>query len=263
MSAVTTGSAAAPLLSIRGVQKNYGAVQALRGVDLDVGKGEICGVIGPNGSGKSTLFDCCTGLQRPSAGSVHLDGVDITGWPMNRVAREGGFVRSFQKTVVFETLTPQENLVAAGQMFEFPGLLSTFSFGPAARRRTGGLRKRANELIDMVGLDRVRDQPAGGLSFGQQKLLQFASSLMPNPRLILLDEPLAGINPVLITKIVEAIRRANLELGITFLVIEHNIDVIMDLCRRIVVLAEGAILEEGPPEKIVHSSKVVEAYLGG
>jgi branched-chain amino acid transport system ATP-binding protein len=256
-------STAAPLLSIRGIEKVYGAVRALRGIELDVHKGELCGVIGPNGSGKSTLFDCCTGLQRPTAGSVHLDGVDITGWTMNRVAREGGFVRSFQKTVIFETMTPVENLITAGQMFAFPGLLSTFSIGPAARRRTAELRVRANELIDMVGLDRVRDQPAGSLSFGQQKLLQFASSLMPSPRLILLDEPLAGINPVLITKIVDSIRKANAELGITFLVIEHNIDVIMDLCRRIVVLAEGAILEEGAPDKIVRSQKVVEAYLGG
>jgi ABC-type branched-subunit amino acid transport system ATPase component len=258
MSADTT-----PLLAVRGLRKHYGAVQALRGIDLDVHKGELCGVIGPNGSGKSTLFDCCTGLQQPTAGTVHLEGADIAGWAMNRVAREGGFVRSFQKTVVFETMTPEENLITAGQMFSFPGLLSTFSIGPAARRRTATLRARANELIDMVGLDRVRDQPAGSLSFGQQKLLQFASSLMPSPRLILLDEPLAGINPVLITKIVDSIRKANAELGITFLVIEHNIDVIMDLCRRIVVLAEGAILDDGAPEKIVRSPKVVEAYLGG
>jgi branched-chain amino acid transport system ATP-binding protein len=254
---------ATPLLSVRGLAKNYGAVQALRGIDLDVHKGELCGVIGPNGSGKSTLFDCCTGLQQPTTGSVHLEGADITGWSMNRVAREGGFVRSFQKTVVFETMTPEENLVAAGQMFSFPSLLSTFSIGPAARRRTATLRARANELIDMVGLDRVRDQPAGSLSFGQQKLLQFAASLMPEPRLILLDEPLAGINPVLITKIVGSIRKANAELGITFLVIEHNIDVIMDLCPRIVVLAEGSILDDGAPETIVRSQKVVEAYLGG
>lgn len=253
----------APLLAVRGLHKHYGAVQALRGIDLDVHKGELCGVIGPNGSGKSTLFDCCTGLQQPTSGTVHLEGADITGWSMNRVAREGGFVRSFQKTVVFDTMTPEENLIASGQMFSFPNLLSTFSIGPAARRRTATLRARANELIDMVGLDRVRDQPAGGLSFGQQKLLQFASSLMPNPRLILLDEPLAGINPVLITKIVDSIRKANAELGITFLVIEHNIDVIMDLCQRIVVLAEGSILDDGAPENIVRSQKVVEAYLGG
>jgi ABC-type branched-subunit amino acid transport system ATPase component len=253
----------APLLAIRGLKKSYGAVQALRGVDLDVRKGELCGVIGPNGSGKSTLFDCCTGLQRPDNGTIHLDNTDITGWSMNRIAREGGFLRSFQKTVVFETMTPSENLVVAGQMFTFPNLLSTFSVGPTARRRTAELKARADELIDMVGLAAVRDQQAGNLSFGQQKLLQFASSLMPKPRLILLDEPLAGINPVLIARIVESIRHANNELGITFLVIEHNIDVIMDLCHRVVVLDQGAVLDDGIPEKIVRSEKVVEAYLGG
>jgi ABC-type branched-subunit amino acid transport system ATPase component len=253
----------APLLSIRGLQKNYGAVPALRGIDLDVRKGELCGVIGPNGSGKSTLFDCCTGLQRPDNGTIHLDGTDITGWSMNRIAREGGFLRSFQKTVVFETMTPEENLITAGQMFVYPNLLSTFSIGPAARRRTSELRARANVLIDMVGLAPVRDQQAGNLSFGQQKLLQFASSLMPTPRLILLDEPLAGINPVLIARIVESIRHANRELGITFLVIEHNIDVIMDLCQRVVVLDQGAILDDGVPAEIVRSARVVEAYLGG
>lgn len=261
MSAAATDPVA-PLLSIRGVQKNYGAVQALRGVDLDVHKGELCGVIGPNGSGKSTLFDCCTGLQRPSVGTVHLDGVDITGWTMNRVAREGGFVRSFQKTVVFETMTPEENLVAAGQMFSFPGVLSTFSIGPRARRRVMQLRARAIELIDMVGLSHVRDHLAGNLSFGQQKLLQFASSLMAQPRLVLLDEPLAGINPVLIARIVDSVRQANTELGITFVIIEHNIDVITDLCRRIVVLDQGQILDDGTPERVVRSAKVVEAYLG-
>ena len=259
----TPNQDATPLLAIRGLQKNYGAVPALRGIDLDVSKGELCGVIGPNGSGKSTLFDCCTGLQRPDNGTIHLDGTDITGWSMNRIAREGGFLRSFQKTVVFETMTPEENLVTAGQMFVFPNLLSTFSIGPAARRRTSELRARANELIDMVGLAPVRDQQAGNLSFGQQKLLQFASSLMPTPRLILLDEPLAGINPVLIARIVESIRHANRELGITFLVIEHNIDVIMDLCQRVVVLDQGAILDDGVPAEIVRSEKVVEAYLGG
>ncbi len=252
-----------PLLTVRGLRKNYGAVQAMRGIDLDVRERELCCVLGPNGSGKSTLFDCVTGLQRADAGTVHLDGVDITGWPMYRIAHEGKMLRSFQKTVVFTTMTPEENLVTAGQMFEFPSLLSTFSAGPASRRRVGRLRERANHLIEMVGLSHVRDQDAGKLSFGQQKLLQFASSLMPEPQLILLDEPLAGVNPVLIERIVESIRDANRELGITFIVIEHNIDVMMSLCQRVVVLDQGAVLDQGDPETIMRSQKVVEAYLGG
>jgi ABC-type branched-subunit amino acid transport system ATPase component len=256
-------SGPSPLLSILGLAKNYGAVTALRGIDLDIRAGELCGIIGPNGSGKSTLFDCCTGLQTPDVGTVHLDGADITGWPMHRIAREGRFLRSFQKTVVFETMTPRESLVTAGQMFAFPNLLSTFMNGPASARRVAALKARADDLIDLVGLSVVRDQPAGKLSFGQQKLLQFASSLMAEPRLILLDEPLAGINPVLIERVVASICKANRDLGVTFVVIEHNIDVIMGLCDRIVVLDQGAILEQGAPSSIVKSAKVVEAYLGG
>jgi len=182
---------------------------------------------------------------------------------MYRIAHEGKMLRSFQKTVVFATMTPEENLIAAGQMFDFPSLLSTFSAGPASRRRVARLRERANHLIEMVGLSHVRDQDAGKLSFGQQKLLQFASSLMPEPQLILLDEPLAGVNPVLIERIVESIRDANRELGITFIVIEHNIDVMMSLCQRVVVLDQGAVLDQGDPETIMRSQKVVEAYLGG
>ena len=252
-----------PLLTVRGLRKNYGAVQAMRGIDLDVRERELCCVMGPNGSGKSTLFDCVTGLQRADAGTVHLDGIDITGWPMHRIAHEGTMLRSFQKTVVFATMTPEENLVTAGQMFEFPSLLSTFSAGPASRRRIARLRERASHLIEMVGLSHVRDQDAGKLSFGQQKLLQFACCLMPEPQLILLDEPLAGVNPVLIGRIVESIRDANSELGITFVVIEHNIDVMMSLCQRVVVLDQGAVLDQGDPETIMRSQKVVEAYLGG
>jgi branched-chain amino acid transport system ATP-binding protein len=252
-----------PLLTVRGLRKNYGAVQAMRGIDLDVRERELCCVMGPNGSGKSTLFDCVTGLQRADAGTVHLDGIDITGWPMHRIAHEGTMLRSFQKTVVFATMTPEENLIAAGQMFDFPSLLSTFSAGPASRRRIARLRERASHLIEMVGLSHVRDQDAGKLSFGQQKLLQFACCLMPEPQLILLDEPLAGVNPVLIGRIVESIRDANSELGITFVVIEHNIDVMMSLCQRVVVLDQGAVLDQGDPETIMRSQKVVEAYLGG
>lgn len=248
---------------IRDLRASVEGKEILKGVTLAINKGEVHAVMGPNGSGKSTLFDCVTGLQRADAGTVHLDGIDITGWPMHRIAHEGTMLRSFQKTVVFATMTPEENLIAAGQMFDFPSLLSTFSAGPASRRRIARLRERASHLIEMVGLSHVRDQDAGKLSFGQQKLLQFACCLMPEPQLILLDEPLAGVNPVLIGRIVESIRDANSELGITFVVIEHNIDVMMSLCQRVVVLDQGAVLDQGDPETIMRSQKVVEAYLGG
>jgi ABC-type branched-subunit amino acid transport system ATPase component len=252
-----------PILDISGLSKSYGAVQAVDGVSMHVNRGEICGLIGPNGSGKSTFFDCTTGLSKPNSGVVKLDGQDITGWSLNRIAREGRMLRSFQKTVVFSALNIEENLVIAGQMFTFPSLWSTFGIGKIARQRVDALRERARELIKIAGLWDVRHLPAGNLSGGQQKLIQFASMLMPEPKLILLDEPMAGINPKLIERVVESIRFANEKFGVSFLVIEHNIDVVTDICSRIVVLDQGRKLAEGTPSEIVGSQAVREAYLGG
>ena len=252
-----------PILRVQGLKKNYGGVPALQGVDFDIARGEVCGLIGPNGSGKSTLFDCCTGLQKSDAGRVLLKGIDITGWPMNRIAREGRLLRSFQKTVVFPTMNSEENLVLAGQMARFPGIASTFSIGPASRARVKALRERAQELIEVSGLSRVAHLPAGHMSGGQQKLLQFASMLMPEPELVLLDEPLAGINPILIEKVIQCIESANKKFGITFLVIEHNTDVLMNLSHRVIVLHQGQKLADDTPEAIVRNPQVVEAYLGG
>jgi len=252
-----------PVLQVQGLRKHYGGVPALQGVDFNIARGEVCGLIGPNGSGKSTLFDCCTGLQKSDAGRVLLKGIDITGWPMNRIAREGRLLRSFQKTVVFQTMNCEENLVLAGQMSSFPGIASTFSIGPAARRRVQALRERARELIEISGLTRVAHLPAGNMSGGQQKLLQFATMLMPEPELVLLDEPLAGINPILIEKVIQCIESANRQFGITFLVIEHNTDVLMNLSHRVIVLHQGQKLADDTPEAIVRNPQVVEAYLGG
>ena len=252
-----------PILRVQGLRKNYGGVPALQGVDFDIARGEVCGLIGPNGSGKSTLFDCCTGLQKSDAGRVLLKGIDISGWAMNRIAREGRLLRSFQKTVVFPTMNSEENLILAGQMARFPGIASTFSIGPASRARVKALRERAQELIEVSGLSRVAHLPAGKMSGGQQKLLQFASMLMPEPELVLLDEPLAGINPILIEKVIQCIESANKKFGITFLVIEHNTDVLMNLSHRVIVLHQGQKLADDTPDAIVRNPQVVEAYLGG
>jgi branched-chain amino acid transport system ATP-binding protein len=252
-----------PILQVQGLRKNYGGVPALQGVDFTLARGEVCGLIGPNGSGKSTLFDCCTGLQKSDAGSVLLKGIDITGWPMNRIAREGRLLRSFQKTVVFQSMDCEENLILAGQMARFPGIASTFSLGPRSRARVKALRERARELIEISGLSRVAHLPAGNMSGGQQKLLQFATMLMPEPELVMLDEPLAGINPILIEKVIQCIESANRQFGITFLVIEPNTDVLMKLSHRVIVLHQGQKLADDAPEAIVRNPQVVEAYLGG
>ncbi|MEY2890176.1 MAG: hypothetical protein RJA98_84 [Pseudomonadota bacterium] len=267
MTATSTATAPAqrpgPILQVQGLKKNYGGVPALQGVNFEIARGEVCGLIGPNGSGKSTLFDCCTGLQQSDAGQVLLNGTDITRWPMHRIARQGRLLRSFQKTVVFPTMNSEENLILAGQMSRFPGIAATFAMGAASRARIQALRERAQELIELSGLARVAHLPAGNMSGGQQKLLQFASMLMPEPELVLLDEPLAGINPVLIERVIECIQSANQRLGITFLVIEHNTDVLMNLSHRVIVLHQGQKLADDTPEAIVRNPQVVEAYLGG
>ena len=251
------------VLDIKGLTKTYGAVTAVDNVDLHIDHGEILGLIGPNGSGKSTFFDCSTGLAVPDSGTVTLEGLDITNWSLNRIAREGRMLRSFQKTVVFKKLDVEENLIIAGQMFTFPSVLSTFSVGKQSRLRIEGLRKHAKELIELTGLEHVAHMAAGNLSGGQQKLIQFASMLMPNPKLIMLDEPMAGINPKLIERVIDTIRYANHEMGVSFLIIEHNIDVVTSLCSRAIVLDQGRKLCEGTPAEVIANKQVREAYLGG
>ncbi|MBN7804553.1 ABC transporter ATP-binding protein [Agrobacterium rosae] len=252
-----------PILEISNLTKSYGAVKAVNDVSVHINRGEIAGLIGPNGSGKSTFFDCSTGLGKPDSGTVKLDGQDITGWTLNRIAREGRMLRSFQKTVVFKALDVEENLIIAGQMFTFPSILSTFGLGRMSETRVSALRGRARELIKMAGLWDVRHMPAGNLSGGQQKLIQFASMLMPEPKIILLDEPMAGINPKIIERVVDTIRYANKSLGTSFLVIEHNIDVVTSICERVIVLDQGKKLVEGLPHDIIADQRVREAYLGG
>jgi len=253
---------AAPLLSVRGLGKRYGGIIALDGVDLDVAAGEVVGLIGPNGSGKSTLFDCVTGLVAPDAGRVLLRGEDVTAQPLHRLAARG-LVRSFQKTAVFGTLSLVDNLVAAGQARAFGGTLRALALGRGAARRTGALTERARRLLDALDLAPLARAPAAAISFGQQKLLQFGSCLMSGPEIVLLDEPLAGVNPLLIERMVAHVRRANAEAGTTFVIIEHNTDVLLGLCARVVVLARGRVLAAGPPETIARDPRVVEAYLGG
>lgn len=252
-----------PLLQARGIRKAYGAIVAVDDVSVSLGAGEMLGLIGPNGSGKSTLFDCCSGQIVPDAGSITIGGQDTTRWRMDRIAREARMARSFQRTSVFGSMTVEENVIAAAQLRMLPSVGSTFFTGGRTRARLDEIERRASEYLRLVDLERMRDVPASELSYGQQKLLQFVSTVLPRPRIVLLDEPFAGVNPVLMARMAEMIRLTNREAGTAFLIIEHNVDALAELCPRIMVLHQGRLMREGSPAEVLRSADVVEAYLGG
>ncbi len=261
-SATTAAPRGGGHLVLHKLSKRFGAVQALQGIELDIRPGELCGLIGPNGSGKSTLFDCCTGLTRADQGRVRLDGADITEWMPHRIALRGQLRRSFQRNVVFGSMRVRDNLLLAGQAKAVPGIAAAFARTPGARRAMAAVASRADELLEMTELARLADRPAAELSVGQQKLLQFAATLMPSPRVVLLDEPFAGVNPVLIDRLAQSIRWANERIGATIVVIEHNIEQLFRLCTRVVVLNAGTLIADGTPDAVAAEERVVQAYLG-
>jgi ABC-type branched-subunit amino acid transport system ATPase component len=242
------------LLEVESVSKSFGGVRANHQISLEVPEGRIIGLIGPNGSGKTTLFSSVVGFHPIDEGSIRFEGREISTLTVPQIARLG-LLRTFQQTRIYGKMTCVQNM-----------LIST----PARGRRLFDLfesqqargHRRADELLEFVGLYSKRHLLAGDLSFGQQKLLEFAMALMSHPKLLMLDEPTAGVNPTLINGLIDRLKRANSELGITLFVIEHNMRVIMNLADHIYCLAHGELLADGAPEEIRNDQRVVDAYLG-
>jgi ABC-type branched-subunit amino acid transport system ATPase component/ABC-type branched-subunit amino acid transport system permease subunit len=242
----------APLLEVKGLEKHFGGVRAVDGCSFAVPEGSITALIGPNGSGKTTVFNLIDGTMTPGAGEVWFDGQRIDRRPPWGRAHLG-LGRTFQITRLFREMTVLENLVAPLRSFSLRQL--------TAGAVSGSEAKRAEELLDFVGMRRYVDQPAWALSFGQQKLVELAQVLMLDPKLIMLDEPAGGINPTLIERLGEMIRELNAR-GKTFLVVEHNMPFVLGLCRPVLVLARGQRIAHGSPEEIQRDPKVLDAYLG-
>ena len=242
-------------LEVKNCVKHYGAIRAVDGVSFSVRPAEIVGVIGPNGSGKTTLFNSILGQIRPSSGHMEFCGEDITGMSPLALARRG-IGRTFQTLQVFGKLSVRDNLIVAAQ--EFKGTLPARLFAAP----DAGLGRHAAEMIELFRLQHVAHLPAGSLSYGQQKLIDIAMAFMPAPRLVLLDEPCAGVNPALVEQLRELLVELNESQGGSFVVIEHNMDFIMRLCPRVICMVEGKVLAEGRPEEVQSNRAVLEAYLG-
>ena len=245
-----------PVLSVRNISKSFGGIHAVRDVSFEVAKGEVLGLIGPNGSGKSTLFNCVLGQLSPDSGEVTVKGTGVSGMracDLNRL----GVGRTFQQLSVFPEMTVLDNIILAGQ--EHHGTMLSRLFG----RSDAGLTGEAEQMIEFFRLSHLRDEKAGSLSYGQQKLLDAAMAFMAGPDLVLLDEPAGGVNLTMLESLKERLQTYNREHGTTFVVIEHNMEFVMSLCDRIIVLAEGEIIAEGKPEDIRANQQVIDAYLGG
>ncbi len=242
------------VIEVQGVSKSYGGVVANHDISLTVRQGGITGLIGPNGSGKTTLFNSIAGYHPIDGGSIRFMGNEISRYSVPRIARMG-LVRTFQQTRIYGKMDCVRNM-----LISVPHRNATWSdMFSGYNKKT---QERAEQLLEFVGLYAKRNLPAGSLSFGQQKLLEFAMALMNEPKVLMLDEPTAGINPTLINGLIDRLNRANKEFGITMFIIEHNMRVIMNMAQHIYCLAHGELLAEGEPEKIQSDQRVIDAYLG-
>ena len=242
------------IIDVSGVSKSFGGVVANKDVSLTVNTGTITGLIGPNGSGKTTLFNSIVGYHPIDSGSIKFEGNEISKLQVQQIARRG-LLRTFQQTRIYGAMDGVQNM-----LISLPH--RKMSIFDALKTFTREDYERADHLLEFVGLYEKRMLKSGDLSFGQQKLLEFAMALMNEPTCLLLDEPTAGINPTLINGLIDRLKRANSEFGITLFVIEHNMRVIMNMAEKIYCLAHGEMLAEGTPDEIQNDQRVIDAYLG-
>jgi branched-chain amino acid transport system ATP-binding protein len=250
-------------LRVDGLKKRFGGITAVDGASFDVERGELTGLIGPNGAGKSTTFNLITGFNRPDAGAVYLNGEDVTGRPPYELAHRG-LVRTFQIARELSEMTVLENMMLAPKAQAGESVWRAVA--PGARRGVQAdetdLLERVWETLEFFEIDHLAEEYAGSLSGGQRKLLELARALMTDPDVLLLDEPFAGVNPSLEERLLEHVHELRAD-GYTFLLVEHDIDLIMNNCKRVIVLHQGSILADGPPEAVRTDDRVVDAYLGG
>ncbi len=250
------------MIQVDGVCKAFGGLVAVDSCTLGVAAGSITGLIGPNGAGKTTLFNIIAGFLRPDDGTVTFNGQDVTAVKPHRLFKLG-LMRTFQIPHVFDRMTVLENLmVVPGDQKGENVLASWFQWGMVSNQ-DDAVRRRADEVLDFLNMNHVRDELAGNLSGGQKKLVELGRTMMSDCKTVLLDEPGAGVNRTLLVKLVDDISRLNRELGYTFCVIEHDMDVIARLCDPVIVMAEGTVLTQGNFDQVRSDARVLEAYLGG
>ena len=250
-------------LQVDGLRKTFGGITAVDDASFRVARGSLTGLIGPNGAGKSTTFNLITGMLQPDAGTVTFDGEDITGQKPHAIANKG-LVRTFQIARELQEMTVLENLMLApkGQHGEALWRSVTPGFRDHVVEQEEELLERVWDVIEFFDIDHIADEYAGNLSGGQRKLLELARALLTDPDMLLLDEPFAGVNPSLEKRLLEHIHELR-EQGYTFLLVEHDMDLIMENCERVIVLHQGQVLTEGSPDEIQADEEVIEAYLGG
>jgi neutral amino acid transport system ATP-binding protein len=257
-----TASRERPVLQVRDVVKRFGGILAVNGTTFDVEEGSVTALIGPNGAGKTTLFNVITGFYRADRGSVRFRGQEVIRRPPHTIARLG-MVRTFQITKALARMPVIDNMMLAAPNQPGEHLVNLIARPGAARRREREVRERAHELLEIFQLEQLADEYAGVLSGGQRKLLEFARALMAEPTMLLLDEPMAGINPTLGARLLEHMQQLRAERGMTFLFVEHDMEVVMGHSDRVIVMAEGRVIAEGPPEEVRRDKRVIDAYLGG